>query len=43
VIVVIYASVILKWLLEDPAHEPDSEKALALIESVVSGRVSDDR
>ena len=38
-IVVIDASVVLKWLFEDPAREPDTEKALALIESVVSGRL----
>ena len=38
-IVVLDASVILKWLLEDPAREPDIEKAFALVESVVSGRV----
>jgi len=37
VIVVLHASVVLKWLLEDPAREPDTEKALAAIESVVSG------
>jgi len=37
VIVVLDASVVLKWLLEDPAREPDTEKALAVIESVVSG------
>ena len=36
-IVVLDASVVLKWLLEDPAREPDTEKALAAIESVVSG------
>jgi predicted nucleic acid-binding protein len=35
VIVVLDASVILKWLLEDPTREPDTEKALAVIESVV--------
>jgi predicted nucleic acid-binding protein len=39
VIVVLDASVILKWLLEDPAREPDTEKAFALVESVVSGRL----
>jgi predicted nucleic acid-binding protein len=39
VIVVIDASVVLKWLLEDPAREPDTEKALALVESVVRGRL----
>ena len=38
-IVVLDASVILKWLLEDPAREPDAEKAFALVESVVSGRL----
>ena len=38
-IVVIDASVVLKWLLEDPAREPDTEKASALIESVVIGRL----
>ncbi len=38
-IVVLDASVVLKWLLEDPAREPDTEKAFALIESVVSGRL----
>lgn len=38
-IVVIDASVILKWLLEDPAREPDTETAFALVESVVRGRV----
>ena len=36
-IVVLDASVILKWLLEDPAREPDTEKAFALVEAVVSG------
>jgi predicted nucleic acid-binding protein len=39
VIVVLDASVVLKWLLEDPAREPDTEKALALVESVVLGRL----
>ena len=38
-IVVLDASVILKWLLEDPAREPDTEKAFAVVESVVSGRL----
>jgi len=37
--IVLDASVILKWLLEDPAREPDTEKAFALVESVVSGRL----
>ena len=36
-IVVLDASVILKWLLEDPAREPDTEKAATLVESVISG------
>ena len=36
-IVVLDASVVLKWLLEDPAREPDTEKALAAIVSVVRG------
>jgi predicted nucleic acid-binding protein len=39
VIVVLDASVVLKWLLEDPASEPDTEKALAVVESVVLGRL----
>jgi len=39
VIVVLDASVILKWLLEDPSRERDTEKAFALVESVVSGRL----
>lgn len=34
-IVVLDASVILKWLLEDPTQEPETEKALALIEAVI--------
>ena len=38
-IVVLDASVILKWLLGDPAREPDIEKAFALVESVVRGRL----
>jgi predicted nucleic acid-binding protein len=39
VIVVLDASVVLKWLLEDPAREPDTDKAFALIESVVRGQL----
>jgi predicted nucleic acid-binding protein len=39
VTVVLDASVILKWLLEDPAQEPDTEKALALIDAVVQGKL----
>ena len=38
-IVVLDASVILKWLFEDPAREPDTDKAFAVIESVVRGRL----
>lgn len=37
--IVLDASVILKWLLEDPANEPDTEKASALIEAVVHGKL----
>ena len=36
-IVVLDASVILKWLLEDPARETDTGRAIALVESVVRG------
>jgi len=39
VTIVLDASVILKWLLEDPAKEPDTEKALALIEALVDGNL----
>jgi predicted nucleic acid-binding protein len=39
VIVVLDASVILKWLLEDPAREPDTAKAYAIVKSVVRGRL----
>jgi predicted nucleic acid-binding protein len=39
VIVVLDTSVILKRLLEDPAREPDTDKASAIIESVVRGRL----
>ena len=38
-IVVLDASVILKWLLEDPTREPDTEKTFALIGSVIDGRL----
>ena len=34
---VLDASVILKWLLEDPAREPDTDRAFAVIQSVVQG------
>lgn len=37
--VVLDASVILKWLLEDPAREPDTEKARALIDAVIHGKL----
>ena len=37
--IVLDASVILKWLLEDPTKEPDTEKALALMEAVVRGKL----
>jgi predicted nucleic acid-binding protein len=39
VTVVLDASVVLKWLLEDPRTEPDTDKALALIEAVIHGRL----
>ena len=38
-IVVLDASVILKWLLADPGREPDTEKAQSIVESVVRGDV----
>lgn len=38
-IVVLDASVVLKWLLEDPVRETDTEKAFAVIESVVQGHL----
>jgi predicted nucleic acid-binding protein len=37
VTVVLDASVILKWLFEDPAREPDTDKALAVIKAVIQG------
>ena len=36
-IIVLDASVILKWLIEDPLREPDTDKALAVMQSVVEG------
>ncbi len=36
-IVVLDASVILKWLLEDPEREPDTDRATDLVERVVRG------
>ena len=38
-IIVLDASVILKWLIEDPLREPDTDKASALMESVVEGEL----
>jgi predicted nucleic acid-binding protein len=38
VIVVLDASVVLKWLLEDPALEPDTDKAFNAVDSVIRGR-----
>jgi predicted nucleic acid-binding protein len=37
VTVVLDASVIVKWLLQDPQREPNSEKATQLVEAVVKG------
>jgi predicted nucleic acid-binding protein len=39
VTVVLDASVILKWLLEHPTTQPDTEKALALVEAVILGEL----
>jgi predicted nucleic acid-binding protein len=39
VIIVLDASVILKWLLEDPLREPDTDTAEALMESIVEGEL----
>ncbi|HWL63161.1 MAG TPA: type II toxin-antitoxin system VapC family toxin [Steroidobacteraceae bacterium] len=38
-ILVLDASVILKWLIEDPLREPDTDKATALMESIVKGKI----
>jgi predicted nucleic acid-binding protein len=38
-IIVLDASVILKWLVEDPRREPDTAKASALMESIVEGQL----
>ncbi|HEV2700723.1 MAG TPA: type II toxin-antitoxin system VapC family toxin [Steroidobacteraceae bacterium] len=38
-IVVLDASVILKWMLEDPAREADTEKAFTVLESVIGGEL----
>jgi predicted nucleic acid-binding protein len=37
--VVVDASVVLKWLMEDATSEPDSERAIALMQAVVLGAV----
>jgi predicted nucleic acid-binding protein len=37
---VIDASVIVKWLLQDPEREPDTDKATALLESVAGGETA---
>ena len=37
---VLDASVILKWLLEDPQREPDTEKAVKVIQEVIAGRTA---
>lgn len=39
VIVVLDASVIIKWLLEDPITEPHTPKAIALMETVIGGEL----
>ncbi len=38
-ILVLDASVILKWLLQDPSVEPDTARALSIMERVVEGRL----
>jgi predicted nucleic acid-binding protein len=38
VIWVLDASVILKWLLEDPDREPDTDKATAVVQAVIDRR-----
>jgi predicted nucleic acid-binding protein len=38
-IIVLDASVILKWLVEDTLREPDTAKASALMESIVEGQL----
>ena len=37
---VLDASVIVKWLLQDPQREPDSDAATGLVEAVVTGAES---
>ena len=36
---VIDASVILKWLLQDPSTEPNTDTAIAVLDSVIDGKV----
>jgi predicted nucleic acid-binding protein len=38
-IIVLDASVILKWLMEDPRREPDTDKASTLMEAIVEGKM----
>jgi predicted nucleic acid-binding protein len=38
-IIVLDASVVLKWLIGDPLREPDTDKAAALIRSLVEGEL----
>jgi predicted nucleic acid-binding protein len=40
VIAVVDASVVIKWLLQDPEREADTEKATRLMEQVTSGELS---
>lgn len=35
---VLDASVILKWLLEDPAREPDTDRATAVVQAIIDRR-----
>jgi predicted nucleic acid-binding protein len=37
VIAVIDASVVVKWLISDPAREPDSDRALAVLDAIRGG------
>ena len=39
-IIVVDASVVVKWLIEDPEHEADTETASRLMESIVKGEQS---
>ncbi|MEX2123213.1 MAG: hypothetical protein WD795_04935 [Woeseia sp.] len=38
--VVLDASIVVKWLLQNPQQEPDTDKAMQLVEAVVKGRES---